>query len=65
MRKLIYFDSLVLENENDEIKHRLYDLFFIWRQKEHKNLLSEKIHEENEKIVLEEENHQVAPVDKD
>jgi len=57
LRKLIYFDSLVLENENDEIKHRLYDLFFIWRQKEHKNLLSEKIHEENEKIVLEEDNH--------
>lgn len=34
LRKLIYFDTLVLDNENDSIKHRLYELFFQWRNKE-------------------------------
>lgn len=31
MSHLIHFDSLVLEDENDTIKQRLYDLFFVWR----------------------------------
>jgi len=32
IKKLIYFDTLILENENDAIKRQLYDLFFNWRQ---------------------------------
>lgn len=32
IKKLIYFDALILQNENDAIKRQLYDLFFNWRQ---------------------------------
>lgn len=31
LKKLIYFDSLMLDSENDEIKTKLYELFFSWR----------------------------------
>jgi hypothetical protein len=31
LAKLIHFDSLSLEKEQDTIKHKLYTLFFDWR----------------------------------
>ena len=31
LKKLIYFDTLVLDNQNDEVKHKLFELFFKWR----------------------------------
>ena len=32
LKKLIYFESLTIDHENDPIKQRLYKLFFGWPQ---------------------------------
>jgi len=31
LKKLIHFDTLILDHDNDAIKHQLYELFFTWK----------------------------------
>jgi hypothetical protein len=45
LKKLIYFESLTIDHENDPIKQRLYKLFFGWPQPQ-KTLDSDKPQQE-------------------
>ncbi len=36
LEKIIALDGITLDDENDQIQSRLYDLFFDWTSREHK-----------------------------
>lgn len=43
MNKLIYFDTVLLDSENDQIKNKLYELFFVWKETQEQAEISEVV----------------------
>jgi len=58
---LISFDSIELDDENDGIKRKLYDLFFAWRAQP----ASTAGHGAMERIVVREDGKKVLKKDED